>query len=123
MIRSRKIAFPLTAALSPFHIGILGFASQANTVPPAQSTPATVTSSQPVKAKFTVMRMLYNWIQVRGIANPMENYTFSYSDAIRGKMQKLSNQGGCQCGDQVEIWYERGADVALKIKGKRSKSR
>ena len=68
------------------------------------------------------MRMLYNAIQVRGIANPLENHTFSYSDAIRDKMQKLFNQGGYQYGDQVEIWYERGAEVALKIKGKRSKS-
>lgn len=67
------------------------------------------------------MRMLYNAIQVRGIANPLENHTFSYSPAIRDKMQKVFNQGGYQYGDQVEIWYERGADVALKIKGKRSK--
>lgn len=67
------------------------------------------------------MRMLHNAIQVRGIANRMENHTFSYSDAIRGKMQKLFNQGGYQYRDQVEIWYEPGADVALKIKGKRSR--
>ena len=68
------------------------------------------------------MRMLYNAIQVRGTANPLENHTFSYSPAIRDKMLKVFNQGGYQYGDQVEIWYERGADVALKIKGKRSKS-
>jgi len=120
MIRSRKIAFLLTAALALFLASVFGFAPRASagTASPAQSASA----GKPVKAKFTVMRMLYNAIQVRGIANPMENHTFSYSDAIRGKMQKLFNQGGYQSGDQVEIGYEGGRDVALKIKGKRSKS-
>jgi hypothetical protein len=112
----------MTAALSPFLIGIFGSAPLANAVPAqSASAPATVASSQPIKAQFTVVRMLYNSIQVRGIANPLENHTFSYSDAIRGKMQKLFNQGGYQYGDQVKIWYERGVDVALKIKGKQSK--
>ena len=68
------------------------------------------------------MRMLYNAIQVRGIANPLENHTFSYSDAIRDKMQKLFNEGGYRYGDQVEISYQPGAELALKIKGKRSRS-
>ncbi len=120
MTRSRKIAFLLGAALSL--VSVLGIAPRAGarTTSPTQSSPAP--AAKPVKAKFTVMRMLYNAIQVRGIANPLENHTFSYSDAIRDKMQKLFNQGGYQYGDQVEIWYERGADVALKIKGKRSKA-
>ena len=121
MIRSRKIAFLLAAsALSLLLVGVLGFAPQARArrVPPPQSTPA----GKLVKAKFTVMRMLYNAIQVRGIANPLENRTFSYSEGIRDRMQRLFNHGGYQYGDRVEIWYQTGSDVALKIKGKRSKS-
>jgi hypothetical protein len=124
MIRSRKIAFLPTAALAPLLAGILGFAPRAEAAAalPPQSTPVTATNSRPIKAKATVVRVLDNSIQVRGTANPIESHTFSYSHAIRGKMQKLFNQGGYQYGDQVEIWCERGADVALKITGKRSKS-
>jgi hypothetical protein len=122
MIRSRKIAFPLAAALTVSLVSIWGFALQAKAAPPAQSAPASGASPKLIKAKFTVLRMLYNSIQVRGVENPLENHTFSYSDAIRGKMQKVFSQGGYQYGDRVEIWYERSADVASKIKGKRSKS-
>jgi hypothetical protein len=120
MTHSRKSAFLLGAGLSL--ACVLGIAPRAGarTASPTQSTPAP--AAKPIKAKFTVMRMLYTAIQVRGIANPLENHTFSYSDSIRDKMQRLFNQGGYQYGDQVEIWYERGAEVALKIKGKRSKS-
>jgi hypothetical protein len=36
-------------------------------------------------------------------------------------MQNIFNAGGYQYGDKVEVWYRRGENVALKIKGKPSK--
>jgi len=68
-----------------------------------------------------VLHMLYNSIQVQAIANEREIHTFAYSDQIRDKMQKLFDAGGYQYGDKVEIWYQPGGDVALKIKGRPSK--
>ena len=52
-----------------------------------------------------------------------ELHTFTYSPAIRDKMQKIFNAGGYQYGDKVVIWYKSGTDVALKIKGKPSKTK
>jgi hypothetical protein len=113
MIRSRKIAFLPAAVLSPLLAGILGFAPQAKAaaVLSPQSTPVTAANSRPIKAKFTVMRKLYNSIQVRGTANPIESYTFSYSDAIRGKMQKLF-----KATTITEIKWKSGTSAARTLR-------
>jgi len=115
MIRSRKIAFLPAAALSSLLAGILGVAPQAKAAAalPPQSTPVTTAGSRPIKAKFTVMRMLYDSIQVRGIANTIESHTFSYSDAIRGQRQKLFNQGGYH---SKEIKWRSGTSAARTLR-------
>jgi len=77
--------------------------------------------SKPLKAHFEVLHMMRNAIQVRSLTNGLEIHTFSYSESIAPKMQNLFDQGGYQYGDKVEIWYEPGTDVALKIRGKVSK--
>jgi hypothetical protein len=33
------------------------------------------------------------------------------------------NAGGYQYGDKVVVWYQQGSNVALKIKGKPSKTK
>jgi hypothetical protein len=81
----------------------------------------TTTPSKPIKARFEVLKMLYNSIQVRSVVNEREIHTFTYSNGILVKMQSLFNNGGYQYGDKVVIWYQPGAEVALKIKGKPSK--
>jgi hypothetical protein len=75
-----------------------------------------------IKTRFEVLHMLYQSIQVRSLVDMREIHTFSYSPAIRDQMQNIFNAGGYQYGDKVEIWYKRGDSVALKIKGKPSKS-
>jgi hypothetical protein len=65
--------------------------------------------------------MMYESLQVRSLTDMREIHTFSYAPAIRGQMQQIHNAGGYQYGDKVVVWYEQGADVALKIKGKPSK--
>ena len=47
--------------------------------------------------------------------------TFSYAPKAREAMEKVLNRGGYQYGDPVVVYYTAGSDVALKIKGKRSK--
>ena len=77
---------------------------------------------KPLKTHFEVVRMSSASIQVRSLENSYELHTFTYSDAIRDKMLALFNAGGYQYGDKVAIWYLPGTQVALKIKGKPSKS-
>ena len=66
--------------------------------------------------------MLYQSIQVRSLTDMKELHTFTYSPEIRDKMQNIFNAGGYQYGDKVVVWYRHGGSVALKIKGKPSKS-
>ena len=101
-------AFVLGAAFLP------GFAPRAG----AQGSPA---SGPVIKARFEVLHMLYQSIQVRSLADMRELHTFTYSPAIRDKMQNVFNAGGYQYGDKVVVWYRRGEDVAINIKGKPSK--
>ena len=84
-----------------------------HTKPPQQTKPS--------KTRFEVLHMMTTGIQVRSLANGMEIHTFTYSDKIHDAMLNLFNQGGYQYGDKVEIQYQPGTEVALKIKGKPSK--
>jgi len=74
-----------------------------------------------IKARFEVVQMSYQSIQVRSL-DMREHFTFTYSPEIRDKMQSIFNAGGYQYGDEIVVWFKRGDDVALKIKGKPSKS-
>jgi len=74
-----------------------------------------------IKARFEVLHMMINAVQVRSLADEREIHTFIYSDQIRDRMQNMFNNGGYQYGDRVEIRYMHGSDVALNIKGKPSK--
>src|SRR6202795_2861535 len=77
--------------------------------------------AKPAKTRFEVLHMMTTGIQVRSLVNGLEIHTFTYSDQIRDPMRKLLDQGGYQYGDKVEIQYQPGTEVALKIKGKPSK--
>lgn len=77
--------------------------------------------AKPTRTRFEVLHMTSAAIQVRSLVNEGEIHTFVYSGPIRGQMQKLFDQGGYQYGDKIEIQYQPGTEVALKIKGKPSK--
>src|ERR1700687_5607862 len=77
--------------------------------------------AKPAKTRFEVLHMMTTGIQVRSLVNGLEIHTFTYSDQIQDAMLKLIDQGGYQYGDKVEIQYQPGTEVALKIKGKPSK--
>lgn len=78
--------------------------------------------AKPVVARFEVLHMFINSIQVRKVDNLREVHTFAYSDRIRDDMQNRFNKGGYQYGDKVTIVYQPGAEIALRIRGRRSKS-
>lgn len=77
--------------------------------------------AKPAKTTFEVLHMMTTGIQVRSLTNGLEIHTFTYSDKIHDAMQVRLNQGGYQYGDKVEIEYQPGTEIALKIKGKPSK--
>ena len=74
-----------------------------------------------MKARFQVLHMMLNAIQVQSLKDQREIHTFLYSDPIRGRMQNLFTHGGYQYGDKVKILYQPGSEIALNIKGKPSK--
>jgi hypothetical protein len=119
MTRNKKFALLLSASFVFFIPAIL-VRAQAPTAPIViKSKPAP--AEKPIKARFEVMRMMINAVQVRSLADEREIHTFSYSDQIRDRMQALFNNGGFQYGDRIEIYYMRGSEVALNIKGKPSR--
>ncbi len=60
-------------------------------------------------------------ITVRSRENERAIRTFTYAPKVKEQMQQILDRGGYQYGDKVEIRYEAGGDVALRIKGKPSK--
>jgi hypothetical protein len=116
MTRNKTHAFLLAAALLICFVGATSSIQEAS----AQSAPASPTE-KPIKVRFEVVHMLYQSLQVRSLTDLREIHTFTYSPAIRDKMQTIFNGGGYQYGDKVVVWYKRGQDVAFKIKGKPSK--
>jgi len=118
MTRNKTHALVLAMAL----VLCVAMLSSSSPEASAQSAPAPAPETQKIiKVRFEVVHMLYQSIQVRGLADMRELHTFTYSPAIRDKMQNILNAGGYQYGDKVIVWYKRGEDVAFKIKGKPSK--
>lgn len=116
---SRIRAFCLAAAI------VLSAAILAIGAPPAgaQDPAASAAPSEKViKTRFEVLHMLYQSIQVRSLSDMRELHTFTYAPEIRDQMQNIFNNGGFQYGDKVEVWYHPGQSVALRVKGKPSKS-
>src|ERR1700730_6268359 len=120
MTRNRTHALAIALALLFCVTGAASFAPEAS----AQSAPAPAPPAEkPIKVRFEVVRMLYQSLQVRSLADMRELHTFTYSPAIRDKMQKIFNDGGYQYGDKVVVWYQQGTAIALNIKGKPSKAK
>jgi lipopolysaccharide export system protein LptA len=63
-----------------------------------------------------------NEMVVREEQNGMMIHTFTYTPAVQARMQIISDAGGYQYGDKVKILYQTGQTIALKIRGKPSKS-
>ncbi len=62
-----------------------------------------------------------NSIVVREQANELVIHSFSFAPEVKDKMQAVVDKGGYQYGDKVNILYQPGQTVALRIHGKPSK--
>ena len=78
---------------------------------------------QPPYPRFegTVLNANNVVIIVRGKENELAVRTFTFSEQVRDKMQKIIDKGGYQYGDKVTVFYDPSTNQALKIKGKASK--
>jgi hypothetical protein len=95
------------------------------------SAPITVRSSS---SKASDSSAKGNWLKaeiihadlhsmvVREQDNGMMIHTFTYTPDVQALMQKVVEQGGYQYGDKVQILYQQGQTVALRVRGKPSKS-
>lgn len=83
--------------------------------------PVKVLKPKVVKCRGEVMHANSAQITVRSQENERVIRTFTYSPKVREQVQQILDRGGYQYGDKVEIQYETGSDVALRIKGKPSK--
>ena len=72
--------------------------------------------------KVEVIHQDSNSIIVSEEGNERVIHTFTYADSLKDKMQNMVDRGGYQWGDKIKILYNPGQTVALKIKGKPSKS-
>jgi hypothetical protein len=121
-------------------IGIGVLAAGALCAVPAQAQVVEAAEAANVVAPIIVHKIISpkkpeagNWLPVEIIhadansmvvseqANERVIHTFTYSDALKDKMQKTVDKGGYQYGDKVKILYTPGQTVALKIHGKPSK--
>ena len=62
-----------------------------------------------------------NSMVVREQANELVIHSFSFAPELKDKMQAVLDKGGYQYGDKVNILYQSGQTVALRIHGKPSK--
>ncbi len=62
-----------------------------------------------------------NSIVVREQANGLMIHSFTFGPELKDKMQAVLDKGGFQYGDKVNILYQPGQTVALRIHGKPSK--
>ena len=62
-----------------------------------------------------------NAIVVREQGNELAIHSFSFAPELKDKMQAILDKGGYQYGDKVNILYQSGQTVALRIHGKPSK--
>jgi hypothetical protein len=118
MTRNKTRAYSMTAALLLCGACLVSFSPRTN-AQTAQQFPDP--AEKVIKARFEVLHMMYQSIQVRSLTDMKELHTFRYAPEIRDQMQNIFNAGGYQYGDKIEVWYQRGKSVALKIKGKPSK--
>ncbi len=99
---------------------------------PLAAVPAQVTTTAPIvikqpkpkleKFKGHVLSATIAAIIVQSSDNEKMVRTFQYSPEVHDKMLAIIQSGGYQHGDMVTVFTQPGSNVALKIKGKPSKS-
>lgn len=104
----------------------LALAAPVFAAPPQVTSTAPIVIKQPKpkleKFKGHVLSATIASIIVQSSDNEKMVRTFLYSPETKDKMLAIIDRGGYQHGDMVTVYTEPGSNVALKIKGKPSKS-
>lgn len=121
-------------SFSIFVAVFVGLAAASSPAAPAQAArPAPILNrANPVRVpspkvsgtwlKAEVIHADANVLIVREQANSLKVHTFSYDPAIKTRMQQIEDAGGYHYGDKVKILCNPGGSVALRVRGKPSKS-
>jgi hypothetical protein len=112
------LAASLLAALPAYAQGSM-------TAPIVVRSAGSKTSGASAKGNWLKAEVIHadsNSMIVRERNNGMMVHTFTYTPELQAAMQKLMNQGGYQYGDKVQILYQQGQSVALRLRGKPSKA-
>ena len=132
MIRTNLLALLLVAGLAPSALAAnaarRAAEPRAAAIPSsAAQTGAVITSSTPhanrVKFHGAVVNQTSTFITVSSL-NPSrlnELRTFTFSAQLKPKMQRILDAGGYQHGDKVVVTSLAGSNVALDVRGRRSK--
>ena len=89
------------------------------------STPAvTIRKPQPKLDRYRGRVLAFNiaTIVVQSMENQRMVWSFQYSTDLRSKVADMLSTGGFQPGDRVEVFCNPGTTVAVRLKGKHSKS-
>ena len=132
MKNSRTFALAVAAAAA-LTVPLCGAAQQpaapqqqpAPAVQASVSTPAvTVKRSRPKLDRYKGRILAFNiaTIIVQSTENQRMVWSFQYSTELRSKVADMLSAGGYQPGDKVEVYCNPGTTVAVRLKGKPSKS-
>ena len=100
----------------------------------SSSTPPTVTMNatpntnvkvaKPKMAKYKGRVLAFNiaTIIVQSMENPRMVWSFQYSTDLHNRVADMLGTGGYQPGDMITVYCNPGTTVAVKLKGKPSKS-
>jgi hypothetical protein len=84
-------------------------------------TVRTVKVEKPKWKQWDVIAASNSGLTVRDPESERTIVTFTYSDKVRDKMQKIIDNGGYQYGDKVRIHHVEGQTLALDLKGRPSR--
>lgn len=91
----------------------------------AQAGPVVMTKAvtpKPIWVKVKVVHFDRNSMTVKVVGDEMRVLSFTYADSAQPQVQKALDSGGYQNDDQLKVKYVPGTSIALKIRGKASKS-
>jgi hypothetical protein len=134
MISRRTFAVAAAMALG----AAASLAAQQPPTPPQQQPDATATGRPPLvdihppkpvvkqapldRYKGRVLAFNMAVIIVQSVDNEKMVWSFQYSPELRQHVVDLLNSGGYQYGDKVQVYCNPGTTVAVRLKGKPSKS-
>jgi len=106
------------------------FAAPQDPPPPSPRPPlVNIQPAKPVAPKTTLDRykgrvLAFNMAQiiVQSTDNEKMIWSFQYSPELRQKVADMLSSGGYQYGDKIRVYCNPGTMVAVKFKGKPSKS-